>query len=325
MNHDSLLESTLDEIFRARAYGDASDALAEFGLADLIEADTTAVAFVHRAQGVACATSNAINILLGSPFRAALGDTAAAAVLSVSGAPGADVGHVRDGVVSFSGVTIGSSKDCLLVVPICEDDGKVAVAFIRSDSQGVHCTPTAGIDPALGIEIVVAQGARPVHVEAGDAAAATWSDVLVMGRCALAAEIVGNASSALAQAIAHAKDRVQFGRPVGSFQAVKHRLAEVALAVASAEAAITACITAPSPLAGLAAKSVAGRAGRITEANCLQVLGATGFTAEHPFHRHQKRMVSLDQLLGSAVQLPRRIGAEVRAASRAPILVHLGD
>ncbi len=77
-------------------------------------------------------------------------------------------------------------------------------------------------------------------------------------------------------------DRVQFGRPVASFQAIRHRLAETLVAVEGAEATLVAAAAEPDDLSFLLAKAAAGQAALITAArHCQQVLGGIGFTAEH--------------------------------------------
>jgi hypothetical protein len=329
IERDTLLETTVAEIFKRHAFGDASDALEEFGLTDLLKADPDAATrTIHPQQGMAGATSNAINTLLSSPFHDGLGDLVPAVVLSVSDRPRAEAGQFTNvDSVSFSGLVFGGSKRDVLIVPAIDPDrtGNVALAFVQNDAPEIQQVTVESIDPALHAVSVTADGARPTRVERGTEVDRAWRAILVRGRCALAAEIVGNARTALSLAVAHAKERVQFDRPIGSFQAVKHRLAEVYLAVAAAQSAIDRCVEEPSNLASLVAKSMAGRAGRIAEVNCLQVLGAMGFTAEHPFHRYQRRMISLDLMLGSAVGLVIQIGAEVRRLGQAPVLVQLRD
>ena len=115
----------------------------------------------------------------------------------------------------------------------------------------------------------------------------------------------------LALARSHALDRVQFGRPLASFQAVRHRLAETLVALEGAEAA----------LAALLAKAAAGQAALTAARHCQQVLGGIGFTAEHGLNRHVRRALVLDGLLGSARELSREAGARLVAERSAPRLV----
>jgi alkylation response protein AidB-like acyl-CoA dehydrogenase len=125
-------------------------------------------------------------------------------------------------------------------------------------------------------------------------------------------------------AVDHARSRVQFGQPIGSFQAVRNRLADAHVAREGAAAALEMAWDADDAnLAGLLAKSLAGRAARIAATQCQQVLAGIGFTAEHPFHRFLARALVLDSVLGSAAELPKVIGAQLIAAGTIPRLVDL--
>ncbi|MGW0246194.1 acyl-CoA dehydrogenase family protein [Nocardia goodfellowii] len=143
---------------------------------------------------------------------------------------------------------------------------------------------------------------------------------LAAGRRALGWWLVGSASAMLDLARSHALDRVQFGRPLAGFQAVRHRLAETLVAIEGAEAtlAATSC-----DFGALLGKAAAGRAALTTARHCQQVLGGIGFTAEHDLHRHIRRTLVLDGLLGSARELTREAGAHLRDSRTAPRLVDL--
>jgi alkylation response protein AidB-like acyl-CoA dehydrogenase len=146
---------------------------------------------------------------------------------------------------------------------------------------------------------------------------------LAAGRQAVGWWLVGTSRAMLALARQHALDRVQFGRRIGSFQAIRHRLAETLVAIEGAEATLHAASAEPDELACLLAKAAAGQAALTTARHCQQVLGGIGFTAEHPLHRHVKRSLILDGLLGSARELTREAGAALRAKGSAPRLAHL--
>ena len=174
----------------------------------------------------------------------------------------------------------------------------------------------------------------------------------------------------LALAHEHVLDREQFGRPLASFQALRHRLAETYVVLEAAEAVLVAAAPetagadreacgalsgngAPDcndPLAGssaldddgtpggnsalyesealdstgaLLAKAAAGRAALTAARHCQQALGGIGFTAEHALHRHVKRALVLDGLLGSTRELTREAGRLLLREARAPRLVDL--
>lgn len=167
-------------------------------------------------------------------------------------------------------------------------------------------------------------GELPIHhVPEGDPLPPA---ALAAGRLALGWWLVGTSRAMLALARQHAVDRVQFGRHISSFQAIRHRLAETLVAIEGAEATLQAAADVtddPDGLACLLAKAAAGQAALTTARHCQQVLGGIGFTAEHELHHHVKRALILDGLLGSARELTREAGAALRAKGSAPRLAQL--
>jgi alkylation response protein AidB-like acyl-CoA dehydrogenase len=116
----------------------------------------------------------------------------------------------------------------------------------------------------------------------------------------------------------HALERIQFGRPIASFQAVRHRLAEALVSLEAAAALMSASWDEPTPGTAALAKGMAGRSARIVARHAQQVLAGIGFTLEHPFHSYVRRTFVLDQLLGAGVALTRQTGTEVLRTGRLP-------
>ena len=143
------------------------------------------------------------------------------------------------------------------------------------------------------------------------------------GRYALGWWLVGAGRAMLSLARQHALDRSQFGRPVASFQAIRHRLAETLVGIEGAEATLVAAAAEPDDLSFLLAKAAAGQAALTAARHCQQVLGGIGFTAEHELHRHVKRALVLDAMLGSSRELTREAGKTLRARGFAPRLTQL--
>ena len=135
--------------------------------------------------------------------------------------------------------------------------------------------------------------------------------------------LVGSARAMLTLARQHALDRVQFGRPIAGFQAVRHRLAETLVAIEGAEATLSLPGADNPDLTALLAKAAAGKAALTAAKHCQQVLGGIGFTAEHDLHHHVEAGLVLDGLLGSSRELTRKAGAGLRARGSAPRLAHL--
>ena len=143
---------------------------------------------------------------------------------------------------------------------------------------------------------------------------------LAAARAAVGWWLVGSSRAMLELARRHARDRTQFGKPIASFQAVRHRLAETLAAIEGAEATLH---IATDDLSALLAKAAAGQAALVTARHCQQVLGGIGFTAEHELHRHVKRSLVLDGLLGSSRELTREAGRTVRTNGSAPRIAQL--
>ncbi len=122
------------------------------------------------------------------------------------------------------------------------------------------------------------------------------------------------------------------GGQIGSFQAVRHRLAETRVAIEAARAAAGAAgptrnrsadELAEAPLPSMLAKLIAGRSASKVTAHCQQVLAGIGFTSEHPFHRFMKRAVVLEKILGDTGTLTQSVGRHLVALAGAPRVVDL--
>ena len=144
------------------------------------------------------------------------------------------------------------------------------------------------------------------------------STVLDLAAIALAAEQVGGAQFVLEMAVQYAKDRVQFGRPIGSFQAIKHKCADMLLEVESAKSAAYYGLWCASEMndemssVASLAKAYCSEAYFHATAENIQIHGGIGFTWEHPAHLYFKRAKSSELLFGDPTyhreQLAQRIG-----------------
>ena len=134
----------------------------------------------------------------------------------------------------------------------------------------------------------------------------------------MAAEQVGGAQQCLDTAVQYAKDRVQFGRPIGSFQAIKHKCADMLLEVESAKSAAyyagwcAAELNDELPSVASLAKAYCSEAYFHTTAENIQIHGGIGFTREHSAHLYFKRAKSSELLFGDPTYhrelLAQRIG-----------------
>ena len=309
-------------------------ALDEFGWPDILAADPAeAVAALFEAQGETLVSSPALNAVMARPLLGSEADLAGVGDWAVV-VPG--LGRALPNAYVLSG---GAPFDrCLLV---SGGGGEAVLNIIHAGNAHPRLTRTIeGVDPWLGLvamnvpaEASIEQGAdasieqrAQVSLERrakGAPVAAAWEDAMAAGRRALAHELIGVTRAMLALAADYARERRQFGQPIGAFQAVKHRLAEAKVALSAAEAAADESWADPGPLPALLAKLWAGRAARLTGKQAQQVLGGMGFTWEHPFHRHFRRALVLDALLGSTTELQHELGRSLLSTGDVPRLARL--
>jgi hypothetical protein len=201
------------------------------------------------------------------------------------------------------------------------------LAVARSgDKQVAGVLPTTelarrailGMDPRLALSELT--GDAP----ATDVRPVDWSATVAVAQLAIGHEIVGASRRMLELAREHALDRVQFGRPISAFQAVRHRLADTLVAIEMADALLDAAwLQGAPPGAAAMAKAAAGRAGRIAARQCQQVLAGIGFTSEHPLASYIRRVLVLDQLFGNSRLLAQELGRQVLDNGRLPPVLPL--
>jgi Acyl-CoA dehydrogenase, C-terminal domain len=291
---------------------DLDAALRELGWHEALADDPRlAVSLLFEAQGAANAMSSGLDVVLAAPL-----DRAGTVVLPSLGRYDAP-GEITDAGLSVRGLTGRSAAGDADVVVVARAGGEHVVLVVPSPSLTMR--PVAGLDPALGLVEVTGE---QVAVPAGSAAVA-WSAVVTAGQMAIAHELIGASRSMVALARDHAMQRVQFGRPIASFQAVRHRLADPLVAIEGADAAVAAAWEEPAPLAAVLAKSLAGVAARTVARHAQQVLAGMGFTIEHPLHRYVRRVFVLDQLFGSSQALTRELGEQVLRTRELPAMLPL--
>ena len=127
----------------------------------------------------------------------------------------------------------------------------------------------------------------------------------------LAAEQIGAAERCLGLTVEYAKNRVQFGRPIGSFQALKHRMADLYVAVAAARAVVNDACDDPTPTNAATARLAASEALCNVAAEGIQLHGGIAITWEHDMHLYFKRAHGSAQLLESPRELVGRLESEV--------------
>ena len=223
-------------------------------------------------------------------------------------------GWVLRGTKSF--VLDGHTANLLLVS--ARTDVGVGLFAVEADATGVTRTPLNILDQTRKQARIELTDAPAELVGTADGGVPLLSRMLDLAAVGLAAEQVGGAQKALDMAVEYAKVRVQFGRPIGSFQAIKHKCAEVLVQVDAARAAMQYALWCADerseelPVVACLAKAYCSEAYFRASAENVQVHGGIGFTWEHPAHLYFKRAKSSELLFGDAAYhrelLVERIG-----------------
>lgn len=198
-------------------------------------------------------------------------------------------------------VTDAPVADVFLIVA-CTDRG-VGVFAVRRGTPGLSVELTPSLDQTRGLGRLELDGAigHPV-IAAGEQAAVERA--LQLALIAIAAEQLGGARRCLELSVEHAKQRVQFGRPIGSFQAIKHLCADMLVGVETATAAVAYAAWAAAeqsaelPIVSSLVKAHVSEVYLSAAAATIQILGGMGYTWEHPAHLYYKRAASTSVLFG---------------------------
>jgi alkylation response protein AidB-like acyl-CoA dehydrogenase len=257
----------------------------------------------------------------------ARGELTAALVVPLSTAPGDSVAGVSagaDGLSGLVGSVAGAGEADVLVVPVASSDG-LELHTVSRTATGVEVSPALALDMTRPLASVRFSGVASSRVGPADPA---LGDALETGAALLASEQLGVAQWCLDTTLDYAKQRKQFGRAIGSYQAIKHRLAdlwfEVGAATAVARYAADTCARGdvgarpqregPPPACGGDAATAAaiaqaycsGIAVHAAE-ECVQLHGGIGMTWEYPAHLYLKRAKSDQLALGTAYRHRARL------------------
>ncbi len=225
-------------------------------------------------------------------------------------------GHVLDGSKSY--VVDGHTADVLVVAAV-DEAGQLGFYLVDGDAPGVTRRLLVTLDMTRKQAAVRLDGVRvgpTARLERGGAE--VLADLYDLAAVALAFEAIGGAARGLDMSVAYAKERKQFGRPIGSFQAVKHACADMLVAVESARSAAyyagwaATADAAELRIAAPLAKAYCADAYYSVAAETIQVHGGIGFTWEHDAHLYFKRAKSTQLMLGDSAtwraELADRIG-----------------
>jgi len=235
-----------------------------------------------------------------------------------TGAVGLSHGLVAEAVsggLRVSGMTSPVPGGCVAdVLVLCAQSPDGEVWFVASAAD-VEITPLPSLDLTRRSARVTVTDllVPPLAVQ----------DVRELAAALASAEACGVAAWCLETASEYAKVRVQFGRPIGQFQAVKHRCAEMLLALEQAPAAAWDAARDGSQLASAVAAVLGPDAAVRCAKDCIQILGGTGFTWEHDAHLYLRRALTLRAVAGGSDDWARRAAALTYGGARRDVAVEL--
>jgi alkylation response protein AidB-like acyl-CoA dehydrogenase len=238
---------------------------------------------------------------------AGTGETAGA------GETAAEASWVLDGHKSF--VLDGHTAD--LILAVARTDIGLSLFAVRAGEQGLTRTELPALDQTRRLARLEFTATPARLIGAAGEAAAILSRSLDVAAVALAAEQLGGAQRALDMAVAYAKVRHQFGRPIGSFQAIKHRCADLLLEVESLRSAVgyaaaaVAEDSAEVPVVAALVKALASDTYFHVAAENIQIHGGIGFTWEHDAHLYFKRAKASELFLGDASYHRERLATRI--------------
>jgi alkylation response protein AidB-like acyl-CoA dehydrogenase len=218
-------------------------------------------------------------------------------------------GYVLDGVKLF--VNDGHVADCILVAARTGESGNRGITLfaVENNRPGIALTRLTTMDQTRKLAEIKFAGVKVDTSDVVGDVGGGWrviSEVIDRGKVMLAGEMMGGAQRVLELTVDYAKMRVQFGRPIGSFQAVQHKCANMMIDVEGAKSAAYYASWAVSnegaeaPLAAALAKAAASDAFRRVSAEGIQVHGGIGFTWDHDMHLYFKRAKSSEFTFGDA-------------------------
>ncbi|ORW09018.1 acyl-CoA dehydrogenase [Mycobacterium kyorinense] len=212
---------------------------------------------------------------------------------------------------------LGADAEGLLLLPAGD-----TWLLVDATAEGVTVEALQATDFSRPLARVVLTSAPATVLDA--------PDLEDLAATVLAAEAAGVARWALDTAVAYAKVREQFGKPIGSFQAIKHICAEMLCraeqaAVAAADAAHAAADPEQLRIAAAIAASVGIEAAKANAKDCIQVLGGIGITWEHDAHLYLRRAYGIGQFLGGSARWLRRTAALTQAGARRRLSIDLSD
>lgn len=185
----------------------------------------------------------------------------------------------------------------------------ITLFAVERESEGLSLTPLKAMDQTRRLYEVSFDRVRVASYQALGTVGSAWpaiERVIDKATIGLCAEMVGGAQQALDMCVGYSKSRIQFGRPIGSFQAIQHKCADMLLSIESARSVVYAAAWAASvnsrelPFLASIAKAYTSEAYRFVAGEAIQIHGGMGFTWEHDAHLYFKRAKASEVAFGDA-------------------------
>jgi alkylation response protein AidB-like acyl-CoA dehydrogenase len=320
-HEQQLLAESVQQLLSHNPGPQAWSALVEFGAMDIAAGDDVGaveLALVARELGLrleatpfidTCAAAYAAR---GTALAEALqGTSVALALLEPGGSWSLDAPAATLAGKSVDGRKVALGVDDVdAVVVLAEEAGTRQLALVPNE-HSLTSSPVVWIDEYLAPAVVTFEDARANAVHRADG---VIPHLMAIGGVLAAAEATGAAAGVLELARRYAGERRQFGRTIGSFQALRHMLADMYVKQDSSWSTVLFAAAALEEGADDAlrtaaiAKAFVSRATQEVAQAALQVFGGIAFTAEHPAHRYLRRIIARGQQFGDARHHERLIG-----------------
>ncbi|MCF2525743.1 acyl-CoA dehydrogenase family protein [Yinghuangia soli] len=259
----------------------------------------------------------------------AAGTAIATLTIPATTAPGAEFPASITGSLDANGqlhltgaatTVLAADRADLLVVPVLID-GEPHLALVDATAPGLTRTRATTLDATRPVGTITLDGVPATAIADPTQAPAALAHALVTGAALLASEQLGVAERSLEETVTYLKTRHQFGRPIGSYQALRHRAADLWADIAAARATARYAAAAlaegsdDAPIAASLAQAYCSDVAVHAAEECVQMHGGIGFTWEHPAHLYLKRAMSLSLLQGTPTHHRAALGGLVNLPS----------
>ncbi len=303
----AMLRTSLRHVLTEVSDRSLAQRLDDLGWDEVVATDpATALQTMFEIKGETLSSAAALGPELARVFRVHVGDELAGVVVGLASPFGAN--HLDGDTLHVEATALSVLDGASLVVPL---DSRLAVC----PSAGLTEAPMTELDENFGaVRVTGTVSAGEVKWIDGD----VWPHVVAHGRWLAACELVGIARHVIATAVEYTGQRVQYGKPIGEFQALQHRIASAHALVVGAGHLATEAGRAGDEWTALVAKCMAGSAAEFACTQAQQCYGAIGFTWEHEFHRYLRRTYTLDRLFGDWRSLEHEIGNRLQRTGVVP-------